>query len=186
MKKILFHVAIITISIVILMLVGLKQSTIDYEDLPTYPSDYMPRLEGVNEYQAKVIADNDLIVEYRLGHFSPEEAIAVDTAIEVEVMERKPLPMSPASSSSYLLPKVIRLEERLEGREELTLGLAIISKGDTPAVYAVKVNNITIAYVSDPFPTGNNNIVLYTHIDIIKDSMKDNVVTIKVERLKVL
>jgi hypothetical protein len=186
MKKILFHVAVILTAIIVIIFIGLRQSTINFEDLPTYPHDYMPRLQGVNEYYAEVIADKDIAVEYRLGHFPiPEEAIPI-LAIEEGKEENKPLPLSPASSS-YLLPKVITIEERLEGREELTLGLAIISKGDTPAVYAVKVNDIAIAYVSDPFPNGNNNIVLYTHIDIIKDSMlKDNVITIKVERLKVL
>lgn len=178
MKKILFHVAVIVTAIIAIAMIGLRQSTINFEDLPTYPHDYVPRLEGVNEYYAEVIADKDIIVvEYRLGHFPiPEEAIPI-LAIE----ERKPLPLSPASSS-YLLPKAITIEERLEGRVELTLALAIISKGDTPAVYAVKVNGITLAYMSDPFPNGNNNLVLYTKIDIIKGEE----VKVEIERVRVL
>lgn len=180
MKKILFHVAVIVTAIIAIAMIGLRQSTINFEDLPTYPHDYVPRLEGVNEYYAEVIAVKDIIVvEYRLGHFPiPEEAIPI-LAIE----ERKPLPLSPASSS-YLLPKAITIEERLEGRVELTLALAIISNGDnnTPAVYVLKVNGIAIAYFSDPFPTDNNNLVLYTKIDIIKGEE----VKVEIERVKVL
>lgn len=178
MKKILFHVAVIVTAIIAIAMIGLRQSTINFEDLPTYPHDYVPRLEGVNEYYAEVIAVKDIIVvEYKLGHFPiPEEAIPI-LAIE----ENKPLPLSPVSAS-YLLPKAITIEERIEGRVELTLALAIISKGDTPAVYRLRVNGITLAYFSDPFPTGNNNLVLYTKIDIIKGEE----VKVEIERVKVL
>ncbi|MEO9365194.1 MULTISPECIES: hypothetical protein [Candidatus Nitrosocaldus] len=178
MKKILFHVAVIVTAIIAIAMIGLRQSTINFEDLPTYPHDYVPRLEGVNEYYAEVIAVKDIIVvEYKLGHFPiPEEAIPI-LAIE----ENKPLPLSPVSAS-YLLPKAITIEERIEGRVELTLALAIISKGDTPAVYRLRVNGIAIAYFSDPFPTGNNNLVLYTKIDIIKGEE----VKVEIERVKVL
>jgi hypothetical protein len=42
----------------------------------------------------------------------------------------------------------------------------------TPSVYAIVVNDKTICYFSDPFPTGYNSIVVFTKIDEEEERVK--------------
>jgi hypothetical protein len=49
----------------------------------------------------------------------------------------------------------------------------------TPSVYAIVVNDKTICYFSDPFPTGYNSIVVMLKVDDDEEKMKVEIKKVK-------
>ncbi|MEM4323952.1 MAG: hypothetical protein QXO37_08870, partial [Candidatus Nitrosocaldaceae archaeon] len=67
----------------------------------------------------------------------------------------------------------------------LSLALAIKKVAEDPAVYGIKVNNDRIiCYISDPFPTGYNSIIIYTTIAI--EDIEDKVIRIEISKIRSL
>jgi hypothetical protein len=132
----------------------------DYEELVTIPYDYTPSVY-VKEWIPKSVT-----VEVK-----QPELFAVDYALYTATYEMKAIttkeqqayPMSPASS--MLVCSNININDTV-------LILAIKKMDTTPSVYAIVVNDKTICYFSDPFPTGYNSIVVFTKIDEEEERVK--------------
>jgi len=167
-----FLINIIVVASVLIVIILLNTPTqIDYEELTTIPYDYIPNpyIKGWIPKQLTVdIKQPELFtVDHAVYTATDEIPISVITTTE-----QQPYPMSPASS--ILACNSIQPNDTV-------LVLAIKKMDTTPAVYAVTMNNNTICYFSDPFPTGYNSLVLFVKID---DS-NNKEITIKIEIRKV-
>jgi hypothetical protein len=125
----------------------------DYEELVTIPYDYTPSVY-VKEWIPKSVT-----VEVK-----QPELFAVDYALytatyemqRTATKEQQAYPMSPASS--MLVCSNISINDTV-------LVLAVKKMDTTPSVYAIVVNDKTICYFSDPFPTGYNSIVVMLKVN---------------------
>jgi hypothetical protein len=159
-NKVVLINAVVIASVLITIIILNTPTQMDYEELVTIPYDYTPSVY-VKEWIPKSVT-----VEVK-----QPELFAVDYALYTATYEMKAIttkeqqayPMSPASS--MLVCSNININDTV-------LILAIKKMDTTPSVYAIVVNDKTICYFSDPFPTGYNSIVVFTKIDEEEERVK--------------
>lgn len=167
-KVTIFNIILVS-AIALFLLIANVQQEVNIEEYATIPFDNTPILEGVkHEYEGEIelLYDKEgFMIEYSIGKFLLEPTAMEAVVVEEEVItdscseEDKPLPLSPATSIFYI---------HNNGSSSLFLSLALAVKKVTedPAVYSIKVNDRVICYISDPFPTGYNSIIIYTAIEV--------------------
>jgi hypothetical protein len=132
----------------------------DYEELVTIPYDYTPSVY-VKEWIPKSVT-----IEVKQPEFFAVDYALYTATYEMQrtaTKEQQAYPMSPASS--MLVCSNISINDTV-------LVLAVKKMDTTPSVYAIVVNDKTICYFSDPFPTGYNSIVVFTKIDEEEERVK--------------
>jgi hypothetical protein len=154
-NKVVLINAVVIASVLITIITLNTPTQMDYEELVTIPYDYTPSVY-VKEWIPKSSNQN---VEVKQS-----ELFAVDYALytatyemqRTATKEQQPYPMSPASS--ILVCNNISINDTV-------LVLAVKKMDTTPSVYAININDKTICYFSDPFPTGYNSIVVMLKVN---------------------
>jgi hypothetical protein len=152
-NKVVLINAVVIASVLITIIILNTPTQMDYEELVTVPYDYTPSVY-VKEWIPKSVT-----VEVK-----QPELFAVDYALytatydmkAITTKEQQAYPMSPASS--MLVCSNISINDTV-------LVLAVKKMDTTPSVYAIVVNDKTICYFSDPFPTGYDSIVVMLKVD---------------------
>jgi len=152
-NKVVLINAVVIASVLITIIILNTPTQMDYEELVTIPYDYTPSVY-VKEWIPKSVT-----VEVKQPEF-----FAVDYALytatydmkATTTKEQQAYPMSPASS--MLICSNININDTV-------LVLAVKKMDTTPSVYAIVVNDKTICYFSDPFPTGYNSIVVMLKVN---------------------
>jgi hypothetical protein len=152
-NKVVLINAVVIASVLITIIILNTPTQMDYEELVTIPYDYTPSVY-VKEWIPKSVT-----VEVK-----QPELFAVDYALytatyemqRTATKEQQAYPMSPASS--MLVCSNISINDTV-------LVLAVKKMDTTPSVYAIVVNDKTICYFSDPFPTGYNSIVVMLKVN---------------------
>jgi hypothetical protein len=166
-NKVVLINAVVIASVLITIIILNTPTQMDYEELVTIPYDYTPSVY-VKEWIPKSVT-----VEVK-----QPELFAVDYALytatyemqRTATKEQQAYPMSPASS--MLTCSNISINDTV-------LVLAVKKMDTTPSVYAIVVNDKTICYFSDPFPTGYNSIVVFTKIDEEEERVKVEIKKVK-------
>jgi hypothetical protein len=166
-NKVVLINAVVIASVLITIIILNTPTQMDYEELVTIPYDYTPSVY-VKEWIPKSVT-----VEVK-----QPELFAVDYALytatyemqRTATKEQQAYPMSPASS--MLVCSNISINDTV-------LVLAVKKMDTTPSVYAIVVNDKTICYFSDPFPTGYNSIVVFTKIDEEEERVKVEIKKVK-------
>ena len=159
-NKVVLINAVVIASVLITIIILNTPTQMDYEELVTIPYDYTPSVY-VKEWIPKSVT-----VEVK-----QPELFAVDYALYTATYEMKAIttkeqqayPMSPASS--MLVCSNININDTV-------LVLAVKKMNTTPSVYAIVVNDKTVCYFSDPFPTGYNSIVVFAKVDDEEERVK--------------
>jgi hypothetical protein len=125
----------------------------DYEELVTIPYDYTPSVY-VKEWIPKSVTVE--VKQPELFAFDYALYTATYEMQRTATKEQQAYPMSPASS--MLVCSNISINDTV-------LVLAVKKMDTTPSVYAIVVNDKTICYFSDPFPTGYNSIVVMLKVN---------------------
>jgi len=159
-NKVVLINAVVIASVLITIIILNTPTQMDYEELVTVPYDYTPSVY-VKEWIPKSVT-----VEVK-----QPELFAVDYALYTATYEMKAIttkeqqayPMSPASS--MLVCSNININDTV-------LVLAVKKMDTTPSVYAIVVNDKTVCYFSDPFPTGYNSIVVMLKVNEEEERVK--------------
>jgi hypothetical protein len=160
--------AVVIASVLITIIILNTPTQMDYEELVTVPYDYTPSVY-VKEWIPKSVT-----VEVKQPEFFAVDYALYTATYEMQAIttkEQQAYPMSPASS--MLVCSNISINDTV-------LVLAVKKMDTTPSVYAIVVNDKTICYFSDPFPTGYNSIVVLAKVD---DEKKMKVEIKKVKEL---
>jgi hypothetical protein len=168
-NKVVLINAVVIVSVLITIIILNTPTQMDYEELVTIPYDYTPSVY-VKEWIPKPSNQN---VEVK-----QPELFAVDYALytatyemqAITTKEQQAYPMSPASS--MLVCSNISINDTV-------LVLAVKKMDTTPSVYAIVVNDKTICYFSDPFPTGYNSIVVMLKVDDDEEKVKVEIKKVK-------
>jgi len=159
-NKVVLINAVVIASVLITIIILNTPTQMDYEELVTIPYDYTPSVY-VKEWIPKSVT-----VEVKQPEF-----FAVDYALytatydmkATTTKEQQAYPMSPASS--MLVCSNISINDTV-------LVLAVKKMDTTPSVYAIVVNDKTVCYFSDPFPTGYNSIVVMLKVNEEEERVK--------------
>jgi hypothetical protein len=159
-NKVVLINAVVIASVFITIIILNTPTQMDYEELVTIPYDYTPSVY-VKEWIPKSVT-----IEVKQPEFFAVDYALYTATYEMQrtaTKEQQAYPMSPASS--MLVCSNISINDTV-------LVLAIKKMDTTPSVYAIVVNDKTICYFSDPFPTGYNSIVVFTKIDEEEERVK--------------
>jgi|GEM_PF-2201900 len=154
-NKVVLINAVVIASVLITIIILNTPVQMDYEELVTIPYDYTPTvyvkewIPKSSNQKVEVKQPELFVVDYTL-YTATYEMQATATK------EQQAYPMSPASS--MLVCSNISINDTV-------LVLAVKKMDTTPSVYAIVVNDKTICYFSDPFPTGYNSIVAMLKVD---------------------
>jgi hypothetical protein len=164
--------AVVIASVFITIIILNTPTQMDYEELTTIPYDYTPSVY-VKEWIPKSSNSNQNVEVKQPEFFAVDYALYTATyeMQAITTKEQQAYPMSPASS--MLVCSNISINDTV-------LVLAVKKMDTTPSVYAIVVNDKTICYFSDPFPTGYNSIVVLAKVD---DEKKMKVEIKKVKEL---
>jgi hypothetical protein len=152
-NKVVLINAVVIASVLITIIILNTPTQMDYEELVTIPYDYTPSVY-VKEWIPKSVT-----VEVKQPEFFAVDYALYTATYEMQrtaTKEQQAYPMSPASS--MLVCSNISINDTV-------LVLAVKKMDTTPSVYAIVVNDKTICYFSDPFPTGYNSIVVMLKVD---------------------
>lgn len=168
-RILMFNTAVIASVVIFLAVANMQQET-DLEEYATIPYDHTPVLREQNERDdIELVYDRDTFqVEYRVFRYTLTDTLTSIAATE----ESKPLPMSPATTVFYLYNDTVTTA----ADRAWMIAVAVKKVTDEPAVYMLRINDRTVAYFSDPFPTGHNSIVIYS---------LDTISSVKIEISKV-
>jgi hypothetical protein len=157
-NKVVLINAVVIASVLITIITLNTPTQMDYEELVTIPYDYTPSVyvkEWIPKSVTVEIKQPELFVTDHAVYTVTDTKILNDYNTVIAT-EEQPYPMSPASSMlvcDNIYPN------------DTVLVLAIKKMDTTPSVYAIVVNDKTICYFSDPFPTGYNSIVVMLKVN---------------------
>jgi|LJSS01.1.fsa_nt_gb hypothetical protein len=167
-NKVVLINAVVIASVLITIIILNTPTQMDYEELATIPYDYTPSVY-VKEWIPKSVT-----VEVKQPEFFAVDYALYTAAYEMQATatteEQQPYPMSPASS--MLVCSNISINDTV-------LVLAVKKMDTTPSVYAIVVNDKTICYFSDPFPTGYNSIVVMLKVNDEEEKVKVEIKKVK-------
>ena len=159
-NKVVLINAVVIASVLITIITLNTPTQMDYEELVTIPYDYTPSVyvkEWIPKSVTVEIKKPELFVTDHAVYTVTDTKILNDySTVTATTEEQQAYPMSPASS--MLVCSNISINDTV-------LVLAVKKMDTTPSVYAIVVNDKTICYFSDPFPTGYNSIVVFAKVD---------------------
>jgi hypothetical protein len=167
-NKVVLINAVVIASVFITIIILNTPTQTDYEELATIPYDYTPSV--VKEWIPKSSNQN---VEVKQPEFFAVDYALYTATYEMQATtteEQQAYPMSPASS--MLVCSNININDTV-------LVLAVKKMDTTPSVYAIVVNDKTICYFSDPFPTGYNSIVVMLKVNDDEEKVKVEIKKVK-------
>jgi hypothetical protein len=166
-NKVVLINAVVIASVLITIIILNTPTQMDYEELVTIPYDYTPSVY-VKEWIPKSVT-----IEVKQPEFFAVDYALYTATYEMQrttTKEQQAYPMSPASS--MLVCSNISINDTV-------LVLAIKKMDITPSVYAIVVNDKTICYFSDPFPTGYNSIVVMLKVNDDEERVKVEIKKVK-------
>jgi hypothetical protein len=172
-NKVVLINAVVIASVLITIIILNTPTQMDYEELVTVPYDYTPNVyvkEWIPKSVTVEIKQPELFVTDHAVYTVTDTKILNDYSTVTATTEEQPYPMSPASS--MLVCSNININDTV-------LVLAVKKMDTTPSVYAIVVNDKTICYFSDPFPTGYNSIVVMLKVNDEEERVKVEIKKVK-------